>query len=247
MAWAGSETHGAWMCAVFGSGTNLDSSRLKHLVAEEAKVSESSVHIHVIGEHGDSSVACFAASSIAGIPLNRYMTTKYPDRSTREWQAMKEDMHSQVVNSAGTVIALKGYTSWAVGYSVANLCFAIKNDTKSIKAVSTCAKGMHGIEDEVFLSLPCVLGRSGLEEICPEQVLSAEEVLKLHKSVATLKSIQDSAMSPKALEEEPPTISTISIHEVPAETADLDEIIEEEEAKLADTEEEGAKETAETA
>eukprot|EP00192_Tetraselmis_astigmatica_P012428 CAMPEP_0117665284 /NCGR_PEP_ID=MMETSP0804-20121206/9726_1 /TAXON_ID=1074897 /ORGANISM="Tetraselmis astigmatica, Strain CCMP880" /LENGTH=427 /DNA_ID=CAMNT_0005472683 /DNA_START=45 /DNA_END=1328 /DNA_ORIENTATION=+ len=218
-------TYAAWKISglplnqVFGSGTNLDSSRLKHMLALEAGVSESSVEVHVIGEHGDSSVACFAAGSIAGIPLTRYMTTKYPDRSTREWNEIREDMHRQVVNSAGDVIALKGYTSWAVGYSVANIIHAIKNNTKSVKPVSICAKGMHGIEEEVFLSLPCVLGRSGMEEICPEQVLSAEEVLKLHKSVKALKSIQDSVMTEEDLAEEPPAIDTISIHEEPEPTS----------------------------
>lgn len=75
---------------------------------------------------------------------------------------------------------------------MANLVHHIRNDSKNIKPVTTLAKGMYGITEEVFLSLPCVIGRSGMEEVCPEQSLSHEEIAQLHVSAKTLRAIQKS-------------------------------------------------------
>lgn len=102
--------------AVFGSGTNLDSSRLKHLIAKDAGVGELSVHIHVIGEHGDSSVACFSSGTISGIPIDKYLLAKHPERTPDDMLKVKKEMHRNVIGSAAEVISLKGYTSW-VGVS----------------------------------------------------------------------------------------------------------------------------------
>lgn len=87
------------------------------------------------------------------------------------------------------MIKLKGYTSWAIGYSVASLVKSLLRDQRRIHPVSVCAKGFHGVEDEVFLSLPAELGRSGVLGIL-DTPLTDEERQQLQKSAKTLADIQ---------------------------------------------------------
>jgi L-lactate dehydrogenase len=94
-----------------------------------------------------------------------------------------------VVDGAYEVIKLKGYTSWAIGYSVASLVKSLLRDQRRIHPVSVCAKGFHGIEDEVFLSLPAELGRSGIIGIL-NIPLTEEETQKLQASAKALAEIQ---------------------------------------------------------
>ncbi len=94
-----------------------------------------------------------------------------------------------VVDGAYEVIKLKGYTSWAIGYSVASLVKSLLRDQRRIHAVSVCAKGFYGIEDEVYLSLPAELGRSGIIGIL-DIPLSNEETQRLQQSANALAQIQ---------------------------------------------------------
>jgi L-lactate dehydrogenase len=74
-------------------------------------------------------------------------------------------MHEQVINSAYDVIARKGYTNWAVGLTGAYISKAILNDQRNIFTVSTCVRGLHGIEEDVFLSMPCSIGAHGVRRV----------------------------------------------------------------------------------
>jgi L-lactate dehydrogenase len=94
-----------------------------------------------------------------------------------------------VVDGAYEVIKLKGYTSWAIGYSAASLVKSLLRDQHRIHPVSVCAKGFHGIEDEVFLSLPAELGRSGIIGIL-NIPLTEKETQKLQASAKALAEIQ---------------------------------------------------------
>eukprot|EP00168_Porphyra_purpurea_P003598 TRINITY_DN1419_c0_g1_i10.p1 TRINITY_DN1419_c0_g1~~TRINITY_DN1419_c0_g1_i10.p1 ORF type:complete len:366 (-),score=117.86 TRINITY_DN1419_c0_g1_i10:300-1283(-) len=136
---------------VFGSGTYLDSSRLRVALAAELAVSPQSVHAVILGEHGDSSVAVSSVANVAGA---RFSDIRMSDA---QWA----DLHGRVIGAAATVISLKGYTNWGVGAAVGALVGYILRDEKRVVPVSVTAKGMYGIEEDVYLSLPSVLGRGG--------------------------------------------------------------------------------------
>lgn len=102
-----------------------------------------------------------------------------------------EKIHKQVVQSAYEVINLKGYTSWAIGYSVANLAFSIIRDQRRIHPVSILAKGFYGIDGgDVFLSLPAQLGRNGVLGVTNVH-LTDEEIQQLRNSAETILEVQN--------------------------------------------------------
>ena len=103
---------------------------------------------------------------------------------------MLENIHKQVIESAYEVIKLKEYTSWAIGYSAANLARSILRDQRKVHPVSVLAAGLHGLGGgEVFLSLPAQLGRCGVLGVTNVH-LSEEEAEKLRESAETLMKVQ---------------------------------------------------------
>ncbi|XP_015724692.1 L-lactate dehydrogenase B chain [Coturnix japonica] len=170
---------------VIGSGCNLDSARFRYLMAERLGIHPSSCHGWVLGEHGDSSVAVWSGVNVAGVSLQELNPAMGTDKDSENWK----QVHKQVVDSAYEVIKLKGYTNWAIGLSVADLCETILKNMCRVHPVSTMVKGMYGIENDVFLSLPCVLGASGLTSVI-NQKLKDDEVAQLKKSADTLWNIQ---------------------------------------------------------
>ncbi|GJN18762.1 hypothetical protein PR202_gb05959 [Eleusine coracana subsp. coracana] len=168
---------------VIGSGTNLDSSRFRFLLAEHLDVNAQDVQAYMVGEHGDSSVAVWSSVSVAGMPA---LKTLQQSHSSFNEDAL-EGIRKAVVDSAYEVISLKGYTSWAIGYSVANLVATLLRDQRRIHPVSVLATGFHGIADdhEVFLSLPARLGRGGVLGVA-EMELTEEEAKRLRRSAKTL-------------------------------------------------------------
>lgn len=101
-----------------------------------------------------------------------------------------ENIHKEVINSAYEVIRLKGYTCWAIGYSVASLARTILRDQRKIHPVSVLAKGFYGIDDEqVFLSLPAQLGRGGVLGVTNVH-LTEEEAHRLRRSARTILEVQ---------------------------------------------------------
>ncbi|XP_006642499.1 L-lactate dehydrogenase A chain [Lepisosteus oculatus] len=170
---------------VIGSGCNLDSARFRYLMGERLNLHPSSCHGWVIGEHGDSSVPVWSGVNVAGVSLQTLNPTLGTDKDQENWK----EVHKQVVDSAYEVIKLKGYTSWAIGMSVADLVETIMKNLRKVHPVSTLVKGMHGIKDEVFLSVPCVLGNSGLSDVV-KMTLKTEEEDQLRKSADTLWGVQ---------------------------------------------------------
>ncbi|KAE9614228.1 hypothetical protein Lal_00016853 [Lupinus albus] len=171
---------------VIGSGTNLDSSRFRFLIADHLDVNTQDVQAYIVGEHGDSSVALWSSISIGGIPVLSFLESQ---QIAYEKETL-ENIHIAVIDSAYEVISLKGYTSWAIGYSVASLARSILRDQRKIHPVSVLAKGFYGIEDgEVFLSLPAQLGRGGVLGITNVH-LNDEESQKLRDSAKTLLEVQ---------------------------------------------------------
>lgn len=118
---------------VIGSGTNLDSSRFRFLMSQRLGVAPTSCHGWIIGEHGDSSVPVWSGVNVAGVRLAEIN----PSIGTADDDEKWGDLHHEVVNSAYEVIKLKGYTSWAIGLSVASLASALLRNTYNVHAVST--------------------------------------------------------------------------------------------------------------
>ncbi|KAM6437040.1 L-lactate dehydrogenase B chain [Python bivittatus] len=170
---------------VIGSGCNLDSARFRFLMAEKLGIHPSSCHGWVLGEHGDSSVPVWSGVNVAGVSLQELNPEMGTDQDPENWKKV----HRQVVDSAYEVIKLKGYTNWAIGFSVADLLETILKNLCRVHPVSTMVKGMYGIENEVFLSLPCVLGFAGLTSVI-NQKLKDSEVSQLQNSATTLWNVQ---------------------------------------------------------
>ncbi|CAL8072792.1 unnamed protein product [Orchesella dallaii] len=170
---------------VIGSGTNLDSSRFRFLMSEKLHLAPASVHGYIIGEHGDSSVPVWSGVNVAGVRLLDIYPKLVDESNPDKWT----DFHQQVINSAYEIIKLKGYTNLAIGLSVANITKAILGNTQAVKPISTLVKGFYGIQDEVYLSLPCVLGSQGVTSVVNIR-LNAEETEQLVKSAQTLHGVQ---------------------------------------------------------
>lgn len=172
---------------VFGSGTNLDSARFRFLLSEKLNIAPSSCHGWIIGEHGDSSVAVWSGVNVAGVTLHDVKPDIGEKTDNEHWEA---EIHKKVVDSAYEIIKLKGYTSWAIGLSVAKIAQGIFSNSRNVFALSTNVKGFHGIKDDVYLSLPVVLGSAGLTHVV-KQHLTQVEVEKLHKSAEALLEVQN--------------------------------------------------------
>lgn len=170
---------------VIGSGTNLDSARFRYLLSNRLGVATTSCHGYIIGEHGDSSVPVWSAVNVAGVRLCDLNPQVGKKDDPENWN----ELHKQVVDSAYEVIRLKGYTSWAIGLSLSQIAQAIVTDANSVHPLSTYVKGEHGIDKEVFLSLPCVLGCNGVYDVV-RQPLTEYELSQLHSSADIMDKVQ---------------------------------------------------------
>lgn len=170
---------------VIGSGTNLDSGRFRYLLSQKLNIAPTSCHAYIIGEHGDSSVPVWSSVNIAGVRLRDLNKNIGLDSDEENWK----ETHSQVVQSAYEVIKLKGYTSWAIGLSLTQIVKAILTNATTVHALTTCVQGEHGITDEVFLSLPCVLGRNGVLDVI-RQPLTDTERQQVFQSATLMAELQ---------------------------------------------------------
>lgn len=171
---------------VIGSGTLLDSERLRHILGEQLNVDARSVHAAVIGEHGDSSVAVWSAAQVAGLPLKHYPGA---DRLPSHEALLI------AVRYAGPVVAtLKGNTCFAIATCVTRICEAILRDERAVLVVSTLMTGQYGLHD-VFLSTPCIVGCGGVESVI-ELHLNATEQKALETSAAILQRAYSQLQAP---------------------------------------------------
>ena len=168
---------------VIGSGTVLDTARLKYRLGEHLSVDSRSVHAFIVGEHGDSEIAVFSSANVSGIPLNRFCEM----RGHFEHEAATRRIAEEVKNSAYEIIAKKHATYYGIAMSVKRICEAIVRDEKSILPVSSMMHGEYGISD-VALSMPAIVGKDGVETRVPISI-SEEEEAKLMESADTLKKV----------------------------------------------------------
>ena len=168
---------------VIGSGTVLDTARLKYQLGEHLDVDSRSVHAFIIGEHGDSEIAAWSSANVSGIPINDFCEMRGHYQHEKSTQEIAEAVRS----SAYEIIQRKSATYYGVAMAVKRICEVIVRDEGSVLPVSVRMHGEHGIED-VVLSMPCILGKDGIEVKVPIQ-LSEEEQIALRKSAGILKSI----------------------------------------------------------
>ncbi|ULP37213.1 L-lactate dehydrogenase [Mycolicibacterium rufum] len=169
---------------VFGSGTVLDSSRFRYLIAEQADLAVGNVHGLIIGEHGDSEISLWSSVSIGGVPAEQFRRDDVAvfDEQTRG------RISSEVINAAYEIIAGKGATNLAIGLSTARIVEAVLGDQHRVMPVSTVQHGAYGI-DGMALSLPTVVSAHGAGQVL-EVPLAVSELLGLQRSAATLREVQ---------------------------------------------------------
>lgn len=172
---------------VIGSGTVLDTARLKARLGSHLAVDSRSVHAFIVGEHGDSEIVAFSSASISGVPLDDFCEMRGHFNHVESTEQIAEDVRK----SAYEIIAKKGATYYGIAMSVKRICEAIIRDEKSILPISTMMHGEYGISD-VVLSMPCIIGKDGYETKVPI-TLDQEEVTALHESASTLKKVLDEA------------------------------------------------------
>ncbi|MBQ8040485.1 MAG: L-lactate dehydrogenase [Lachnospiraceae bacterium] len=170
---------------VIGSGTVLDTARLKYELGEHLGVDSRTVHAFIIGEHGDSEIAAWSSANVSGIPINTFCEM----RGHYHHQKAMQEIADTVKNSAYEIIAKKRATYYGIGMSVKRICEAIVRDEKSILPVSGIMHGEYGIED-VSLSMPAIVGKHGIEAKVPI-VLNELERSRLEQSADTLRTIID--------------------------------------------------------
>ncbi len=150
---------------VIGTGTLLDTSRLKQTLSEALKVSPASVEAFVLGEHGDSEVAAFSTVRIGGQTLEQFCA----DSGALDQAAIAR----QVRDAGYDIVKGKGYTSYGVATAIVRICEAVIRDERAVLPVSTLLSGQYGLSD-LCLSLPCVVGASGVEKVLTPDLDPAE-------------------------------------------------------------------------
>lgn len=168
---------------VIGSGTVLDTARLKYALSQQLDVDSRNIHSFIIGEHGDSEIVAWSSTNISGVPLDQFLEMRghmHPDMD-------KQEIAEKVKNSAYDIIAKKDATYYGIAMSVRRICECMMRDEKSILPISTSMHGDFGIED-VCLSMPTILSAEGMETHIPIK-LSEKEQESLKQSASTLKHI----------------------------------------------------------
>lgn len=168
---------------VFGSGTVLDTARLKYELGNHLDVDSRSIHAFIIGEHGDSEIVAWSSANVSGIPLNNFCEM----RGHFNHEEAMEKIAENVKNSAYEIIQKKKATYFGVAMAVKRICEAIIRDEKSILSVSSMMKGKFGIEG-ISLSMPAIIGKNGVETQVPIQ-LNEKEKKALQNSAKTLREI----------------------------------------------------------
>jgi L-lactate dehydrogenase len=169
---------------VFGSGTVLDTARLRYLIGTKMDVDPKSVHAYVIGEHGDSELITWSNANVSSVPLADFMALR--GMGDQDLQEAEKEMALDVKNSAYEIIQKKKATYYGIAMSVVRICRAIMKDEKTVMPVSTDPKGAYGIRG-CSLSVPAIVGRNGVEGLVPVDI-SEEERDELSKSAEVLKA-----------------------------------------------------------
>ncbi|SFB00149.1 L-lactate dehydrogenase [Clostridium frigidicarnis] len=168
---------------VIGSGTVLDTARLRTLLGKYMGIDGRNIHSYIIGEHGDSELATWSSTRVSNLPIN-----EFAKQMDLPWDKGLEDIIEKDVKNAGyEVLNKKGATYYAVAIAVTRICEAIARNEKSILTVSSYVENMYGVDD-VYIGVPAIISENGVEKLL-EIDLEEEEKLKLKNSVDVLKGV----------------------------------------------------------
>jgi L-lactate dehydrogenase len=172
---------------VIGSGTVLDTARLRSLIGQRLGIDARSVHGYVIGEHGDSEVIVWSRATVAGLPLGDFCAQRGANCDAE----IQEDISLQVRRAAYEIINRKGATFFAIGLAVRQLVEAILRDHHTVYTTSTLMTGQLGVSD-ICLSLPSMVDRGGVEGVLIPR-LDDEETAAFKRSAEVLHETARSA------------------------------------------------------
>nr|WP_302666451.1 L-lactate dehydrogenase [uncultured Agathobaculum sp.] len=168
---------------VIGSGTVLDTARLKYLVGQKLGVDSRNVHAFIIGEHGDSELAVWSSANISGVDLDDYCRIT----GVADPAAMLHQIYANVRDAAYAIIESKGATYYGIGMAVRRIAEAIVRDERSVLPVSSMIQGHYGV-DGICLGLPSIVGKNGVEAVL-DIPLSTEELGRLQSSAQKMKAL----------------------------------------------------------
>ncbi|MBN2218022.1 MAG: L-lactate dehydrogenase [Pirellulales bacterium] len=167
---------------VIGSGTVLDSARFRYLLSRHCGIDTHNVHAYVLGEHGDSELAAWSMTHVAGMTIDEYCPVC---GRCEDWLAERARIEQEIRDSAYHIIGYKGATCFGVGMALVRIVGAILRDEHGVLTVSTRLDGEFGLTD-VCLSVPCIVAAGGAERII-EARLPDNELKALLASAALLK------------------------------------------------------------
>ncbi|MGC9522874.1 MAG: L-lactate dehydrogenase [Anaerolineae bacterium] len=167
---------------VIGSGTVLDSARLRYLLSQHCGIDVHNVHAYILGEHGDSEFAAWSMTHLAGVNITDFCPLC--GRCT-DWEKERDQIEQSVRDSAYHIIDYKGATYYAVGLALVRIVAAILRNEHSVLTVSVPLDGEYGLS-EVSLSVPCIVSQNGVNRIM-EASLPADEQESLEASASILK------------------------------------------------------------
>lgn len=167
---------------VIGSGTVLDSARLRYLLSRHCGIDVHNTHAYILGEHGDSEFAAWSLSHLGGLPFNEYCPVC---GKCKDWDKERSKIVDEVRNSAYHIIDYKGATCFAIGLALVRIVAAILRNQKSVLTVSTVLDGEYGLRD-VCLSVPAIVSQAGVEGIM-EADLPSKESEALSNSASVLR------------------------------------------------------------
>jgi L-lactate dehydrogenase len=172
---------------VIGSGTVLDSARFRHFLSQHCGVDVHNVHAYILGEHGDSELAAWSMTNVAGIAIDEYCPVC---GKCEDWKAERLHIEKQVRESAYHIINAVGSTHFAVGLAMVKITASILRSQNSVLTVSALVDGEYGLND-VCLSVPCIVSDKGIVKIINNQ-LAEEEMVLLKRSADVLKEALNS-------------------------------------------------------
>ena len=170
---------------VIGSGTVLDTARLRYMLGEHVEVDPRDVHAYVMGEHGDSELVAWSSATVAGVPLNTFCEL----HGHHDHKAAEARIADDVKNSAYTIIEKKRATYYGIAMSVKRICTAVMRDEECVLPVSSLMVGEYGLSG-LAISMPTIVGRKGVITRVPVSI-NDEEQAELQKSAEALKKIID--------------------------------------------------------
>jgi len=171
---------------VIGSGTVLDTARLKYMISEYAKVDTANIHAYIIGEHGDTELPVWSNATIGGMDVQKYCSDYAQLGNVKE--ELKE-LFEKVRNSAYEIIKLKGATNYSIALALVKITRSILRNENSILPVSTLITDYYGIND-VCISIPSIVNKNGVEQYVRLDLSEEEQELFKHSANTLKKFIQ---------------------------------------------------------